>query len=281
MNAQLEKDLMTMRRLISLEANDAIGLASRVNAIIDTLSGSTMNVLDSASVTLGNFVNLSSVQRDFISKVSKVNYADVAVINISKPVGLKVTYIEYLDTYLIPGVHYCDDVIKSLDKFTAFIGRIVNNREDRISLNDMYDGTSAIAEERYMSLTEINTARQNCITVGSTDADGRVSELVLNNSQWRDILNKQAIVEKQMQKIAPKLVDSKVRKAVTYLKTLKDESARGNMSDISPEMLMRLADYIEATAKSVEFYAMIYHDVMAFTTALKDDISKIKMIMSA
>lgn len=280
MNTQLQQDLRQMRNLISIESADALGLASRVDAIITTLSTSTMGVLEKASGSLRDFAVLTSPQRDFLSMIGHTNYADMAPITIFKPAGLQVGYLEYIDSYLDPAISFAEEIVGSLNNFTAFIGRIVNNKNDRAAINEHYAGASALAEERYLELTTINSVRQNCIKSGSEVSDGLLSDLVLNNQQWREIFTKLQMVEKRLAKIPPKQVDAQIRKAVVYLKTLKDESKRGEMNDISPEMLMRLADYIEAVARSVEQYAITYYDAVALNTAITNSITKIKAILT-
>lgn len=281
MDIQLQDDLRQMRNLISIESADAIGLASRVEAIIGTLSASTMNVFEKASGGLRDFAVLTSPQRDFLSLVGRTNYADLAPVTIYKPEGLQVGYLEYLDNYLIPSISFAEEVVGSLTNFTAFIGRIVNNKNDRGAINEHYAGASMLAEERYMELTAINSARQGCIKTGMEDTEAKVEDLVFNNQQWRDIFTKLQMVEKRLNKIPPKMVDGLIKKAVVYLKTLKEESKRGEMNDISPEMLMRLADYIEAVARSVEQYTITYMDAVSLNSAVTASIKKIESIFNA
>lgn len=279
MDKELEKNLAYARNSIGLESSDAAGLASRVDAIVTTLTDSTTHAFEVIGNAIAQYRDYSSSQRNLLSLVSKTNYADLAPITIPKPVGLQVTYMEYLDNYLIPAAHFSKEVVSQLDAFTAFIGRLVNNKQDRMAINDMYQGTSALAEERYVEMSTINATRQSCFKEGAVEGDAKLETLVLNNNQWRSILDRTNQVDEILKKIPPKLVEAKVRKSVNYLKALRDEARRGNFTDVSPEMLLRLTDYIEANARSIELYAVIYHDALGFEEIIKECNTKISSIV--
>lgn len=280
MNTELENKLARMRNLISLEAGDAVGLASRVDAIISSLSDVSDNALSALSGRISLYRDFSGPQRDLLTLVAKHNYADLAQIHIPKPAGLKVTFLELLTGYLVPGANYCSDVIAQIDGFTGFIGRIVNNRQDRIAINDMYAGTSAITESRYTEMSTIHSARQSCFVTGGNEASAKLETLVESNNQWRDIISKMNEVDNLLKKISPKAMEGKVNKAVNYLKTLRASANQGNMSDVSPEMLLRLTEYIEATARSVELYSIVYYDALGFAEAFKESTNKLKAILN-
>lgn len=280
MKTQFEIELTRIRDLISLEAGDAVGLASKVDAIITSLTDVSETSLSAISDTISLYRDFSGPQREILALVGKHNFADLAKIVIAKPTGLYVTYLELLNNYLIPGADYCTALFAQIDNFTGLIGRIVNNRNDRIAINDMYEGTSAIAESRYTDMATINSARQSCFVTGGTEAEAKLETLVESNSQWRDIISKMNDVDKLLKSVPPKTMDSKVNKCVNYLRTLRVAANQGNMSDTSPEMLLRLSEYIEATARGVELYAVVYHDAISFAEAFKEATAKLKNILN-
>lgn len=258
----MNKPLRLRRDLVALEAftvSDVTGLLRKVFPSIASQFSSLKGDLGSDTPP----IKLNGQSHDLVALLSAHKYTDIDVLTVSVPEGLKTTYLEYLGP-LEFAVEHTSKVLGALDPFIEFLGQIVNSADERLSSTPIDGSFEAIAKER----EAINIALGKCFAVGSSKAQAKYGSVVERNADWTRVFQKSSELVERIGDIPRAELNKKVATASALLNTVLTKLNRGDLDDVSPQVVKNLADGAYQAACEVEFYSVTYYKVHALAGAL-------------
>lgn len=261
------------RNIVALEAFSLSSVSNLVNRIIPGMINDMVNIFSTVN-TNEPIVALSGDQKNFVKILNRTNYMDLAPLVIYVPEGMCVSYRDYLEA-LVDSVSRVELLPEELGTYIAFISRLISNKEDQTSTDYAKHKFQSLSNE----LVKANETVGHCFKKNSTETEVKASNVVRNNSEFQSVLEQTNLLSERIAKIDRSALQKQIQNASELLTTLERQIKRGEMSDISPEMISKIADYSYVIAQYLEFYSVTYYRIRAFTEAINQSIKKVSEIL--
>lgn len=266
--------LRLKRDIVSMEAFSLPNVTDLVKRIIPGMILDMKSYIGTLSFT-DSAINLTSNQKSLIKELPKHTYNDLSHLIVFVPEGLDVNYKQYLEALKL-SLNQTDLVIEELGNYTTFLSRLVTNSDDLISTDYAKNKYKAIQEE----LEHASDVTSKCFKKNSTDTEKKYSNIVRNNSELKEVVEEMNTLITRIEAVDKKVITKKVNEASELLTIIYNKIKRGDMDNISPEMVSKISDYTYIIAKYLEFYSVTYYRVKAFTSAVNQTIDKVNEIIN-
>ena len=218
--------------------------------------------------------NLTSSQKDFVKLLQGHNYTDLAPLYVYVPEGLQASFLTYLDA-LGNAVAFASTVQTELVDYVAFISRLISHPDELKSTNYIKSRYEEINTELRLQ----NDAIEACFKRGSVSAQSKYGDVVVNNKEWDAVFVKITQVNEQLLHINKKDITKKIRDASELLDLLMKKTSRGELDNMTPEMVSKVADFTYAIARSLEFFSVVNFRVKVMTESVNQTVEKVMSVL--
>jgi hypothetical protein len=164
--------------------------------------------------------------------------------------------------------------VERLSHYTVFLGALINEHDAQLSTR---------FDRRYYN--ELRAKRDDftrmlsgLITPGSTKADTTYGAVVQRNADWKAVFENLNLVAHQINSVNKRMVNKKVEEASHYLGIIEQKIGRGELKDITPQMVTELAEGAYEIGKDVEYFVAIWYKVQAITEALNTTVTTLNKV---
>lgn len=269
----MDNHLKRVRDLVALEAYhvpDLAGLAQRI----------LPSVLDGINSFKGYFtpapaVAISGDQKRFLKSLESRSYPTLMPLGAFVPEGLKVTYLDYAAA-LLPAVQHVEKSVKVLDDFATFLAVIMSNKSALQETASRKKFFVELQQER----EHVNKNVQACFG-NSTKTDVRVENVVKRNGDWENVLKIGDEMTKAINKIERTHLNKKVAECTEMLERISNQVREGHFDKVSAGVMLDLSDGAYQVASELEFYAVTYYRVLAFSQSVERTMKHIEKVTEA
>jgi hypothetical protein len=267
------EELQVQRDQIALEFISMGSPFERLTSFLPIAARSFNHVIGLLSTDVPAANPLTSEQASFAKNVANRNYMNLSQMPARVPEGMKGTYLEYLHV-LAEASQYASQIVERLSHYTVFLGALINEHDAQLSTR---------FDRRYYN--ELRAKRDDftrmlsgLITPGSTKADTTYGAVVQRNADWKAVFENLNLVAHQINSVNKRMVNKKVEEASHYLGIIEQKIGRGELKDITPQMVTELAEGAYEIGKDVEYFVAIWYKVQAITEALNTTVTTLNKV---
>lgn len=257
------EELEAQRAEIALEFFKTEGAFDRLTTFLPVATRALDHIVGLLSPDAPGSHPLTSAQEKFLKTVANRNYVNLSQMPARVPEGLKGPMLPYLHV-LVEAASYASKIVDRLSHYTVFLGSLIN--EQGAQLNTQFDrkfySQLKVERDRFTAMLT------NMFVAGSTKTDTTYGAVVQRNADWKAIFDALNLVSHDINSVNKRTVNKKVEEAAHYLGIIEQKAARGELADISPQMVSELAEGAYEVGKDVEYFVAIWYKVMAATEAL-------------
>lgn len=206
---------------------------------------------------------INSTQRDFLKNVAGRNYVNLSQMPCKVPEGLKVPYLQYLHVLSEASAHAVQ-VVERLSKFTIFLGELINEHQFQLSTKVDRGYYAKLKDER----EHLNGMLGVCFTPGSTKVDANYGAVVQRNGDWKQVFETLNLVSEQVNSVNKRTLDKKIEEAAHYLDIIETKVQRGELTQVTPQVVTELAESAYELGRDVEQYVNIWYKTQALTESV-------------
>jgi hypothetical protein len=267
------EDLQVQRDQIALEFIAMSNPIQRITEFAPVAARAFEHMIGLLSTDAPAANPLTSAQAQFVKTVAGRNYLNLSQMPARVPEGLKGTYLQYLHV-LSEASDYASKILERLSVYTVFLGTLVN--EHGAELNTRFDRV------RYTALREKRddfTGMLSAIFIpGSVRAESTYGAVVQRNADWKAVFEALNLVAHQINGVNKRMVNKKVEEASTSLGIIEAKVSRGELANITPQMVSELAEGAYEMGKDVEFFVAIWYKVQAITEAINATVTTLNKV---
>ena len=208
----------------------------------------------------------------YLKVLDKTTYADLMTTEIYKPVGLKVTFIEYLEK-LGDSVSYSEQLIsRTLIPFKEWVGS---------ALGDPKLLKRVVGPEVYKpnELEKLTKQMSKCFNHKDRSDREKYKKLIGRNNDWTTVTDMFNNLNERQNQTGIKEVQNHTNELAHQLNVLQERIAEDSMTyAMSKNAIKDLAEAIEGTARAVSFFAYVGTRLSEFSVVLEDNLERLKQI---
>jgi hypothetical protein len=257
------EDLKAQRDQIALEMLSIPAPVQRLQHIVPVAKTMLHHLQGLVSRNAPAIAPLTAQQHEFLSKVAGRNYVNLSQMPVKVPEGLRVPYLQYLHI-LGEATAHAVQVVERLNKFTVFLGQLIN--EHSFQLSTKMD--RAYYHQLKAQRDEFNRMLGECFIAGSGKTDALYGDVVQRNSDWKPVFEALNLVSEQINHVNRRTLDKKIEEAAHYLDIIADKATRGDLAQLTPQILHELAEGSYEMGREVEQYVAIWYKATALTESL-------------
>lgn len=272
---------MTTFDLAELEAQRNIALESMILPNPLQRLGATLTVAVSAFKNMVGLMStdapaanpLTSAQAKFVKQVASRNYLNLSQMPARVPEGMKGTYLAYLHV-LAEASTYASTVVDKLSAYTLFLGTLINEHGAELNTKfnrSTYNEMRAKREDFTRMLGALHQP-------GSVKADTTYGAVVERNADWQSIFESLNLVAHQINNVNKRTINKKIEEASNYLQIIERKVERGEMENISNQMVAELAEGAFQMGKEVEYFVAIWYKVQALTESINATVTTLNTV---
>jgi hypothetical protein len=267
------EELEVQRAEIALEFFKTEGAFDRLTNFLPVASRALTHIVGLLSGDAPGTNPLTSAQEVFLKRVTSRNYVNISQMPARVPEGLKGPLLPYLHV-LVEAATYASKIVDRLSHYTLVLGSLIN--EPGAQLNTQIDRKfySALKVDRDRFTAQLT----NLFVAGSTKTDSTYGAVVQRNADWRGVFEALNLVSHAINSVNKRTVNKKVEEAAHYLGIIEQKASRGELTDITPQMVSELAEGAYEVGKDVEYFVAIWYKVQAVTEAINFTISNLNKI---
>lgn len=219
---------------------------------------------------------LDAKQREFLVKVAGRNYVNLSQMPCKVPEGLKVPYLQYLHILAEASAHAVQ-VVERLSKFTLFLGELINEHQFQLSTKVDRVYYAKLKAER----EHLNGMLGTCFTPGSTKVDANYNTVVQRNGDWKQVFESLNLVSAQVNGVNKRTLDKKIEEAAHYLDIIETKATRGELNQITPQVITELAEGSYELGRDVEQFVNIWYKAQALTESINKTTGSLVAVYAA
>lgn len=200
----------------------------------------------------------------FLRDLPKHAYMDISPLTAFVPEGMNATYIEYSNELLEAAKHAAGVLDNIMSPYSVFLARLVTNKEQQLSSMPHNIEFSKLGKTRDV----INSALGKCFKVGSTETQKSIGDVVSRNAEWAGVFLNMDAMSKLVMHVDRKALNKKVEENAKYLEQLMNKVKRGELDNVSPEVVRSMAEGAFQAASELEFFAATYYRVMTLNASV-------------
>jgi hypothetical protein len=218
------------------------------------------------------------VEQDLLAWADRESYMVLGDVTLFVPVGLKVTYLEYLDALENALPHILKLNEELLQPAIETVGVLINNPGLAASKSGL-KGTAFTGKLFGVKPEDVAKEISKCFDAASRDDTAKYKQVLKRNQDLSVTVQRLA----QLQDNLPLSHMQAVERNMRQLIQLADELVTQMKDDeryqsLSPKMGGMISDQLYQCAVWVEFFAVYQRQVLVLSTALEDSVKKLKKI---
>lgn len=267
--------LTSQKPALEFMTGGAIDIRELARSVIPALAKHFSNFTVDFSLHSNNGSSMMKKnQKEFLKLIEDVKYLDLVNIKAYKPAGMKVTYLEYLEA-LEPVVKYVVNCKAGLDAFNTKLAVLLTSRDEMKSTAFDSKAWAILQESRDNFAKDLGA----CIKNNDHTTNCLYKDVLARNIEWELIFEKAYALGLLLEKIDRRNMLKKVNEISENLKRLEASRSKGELEEISAESIREIAEGAFQMASEVEFFALIYHKMQAFNTAVDDTMEHIESVL--
>lgn len=221
-------------------------------------------------------VQFSREHRKFLEMIEKQSYYDLQPLSVFVPEGMVASYVDYLAS-LTEAVKHCHGQLQeTLSKYAAYLGGLVNSRDNQLSMKSDVFAYKLIEKDRNI----LAKAMEKCFDHSSHKSEQKYGDVIKRNGDWSTVLKDITVVGDQVNTIDRQAIVKKAATIVELMDVILKRSAADEYVDISSEMVQTLSEGSYQVAKEIEFYSVVHYRALALATAITDSVKKLNDILN-
>lgn len=221
-------------------------------------------------------VVVTSSQADFLKEIAKHPYLEICPLAAFVPEGLNATFYKYGAELLLATMHASRILTGGLTAYSTFLAQLVNNDQEKFSTFDHGRAYKALSEER----TKLNSDMGKCFKNGSTKTEVSLGDVTDRNTDWQHVFAISDNMTKLINSVDRKALNKKVAECKDLLGIIIKKIENDQFNGMSPQAIKNLSDGAYQAACELEFYAVVYYKVVAYTTAVDRTVSHFKKVIN-
>lgn len=203
--------------------------------------------------------------------LKRYGYSDLRHAKVMIPVGLSVTYLEYLDA-LSPSVAICETLSKRmLEPANRYLGQVLSDPEKLNQLRGVHHEARIKPANVDQQLTQLEA----CFNAQSTQISAPLGDVFKRNQDIKTVFDQAAALNERMLRSDLNAVQTQTETLIHLYDRLIDRIQEEEL-DIEARAMERLSQMTYTLAQEVEFYGMICYQLTALTQALNETAFKLK-----
>ena len=213
---------------------------------------------------------LNKKQVAFLEAIRKVRYVDMRNLEAYVPAGMSTDYSTYLDD-LTGMVGYSLHTLTELSDYYVFLGRLVSDPNEAKSADYVTSRTHKLRTDRDTFIRN----RNNCFKANSEVTVVPYENVIKNNDEWEYVFGQLNGLTKLLRESKPALIKEKIKSCVRLIDSIESNVVKKKIQ-LSPEMLVKIADYTYCIAQALEIYSVSYYRTLAISTSINDTVTKLR-----
>lgn len=260
------------QKIIAHEAFSIRNTAELVQRIISPLVDDLKEYFQQSDLSQPA-ISLTGDQKKFLKLVNDHSFLDISLLVIYVPEGMSASYHTYLNA-LSASVSQIELLPEELNNYIGFISRLLSNDDDKKSTDYAKHKYAAISR----GITEAGEDAAKCFKKNSVVTEVKAGTVLRNNNDLKDAIQESSVLIARISKIDRTQLKKTVDKASELLTLLGSKITRGELDDMTPEMIAKIGDYSYVLAQYLEFYSITYYRIKALSTAIDQSMKKIQDI---
>jgi hypothetical protein len=211
-------------------------------------------------------------EHDFIKSISKHSYMDIMPLAAFVPEGMDTTYLKY-SKELMRASEHAAEVINVLNRYSLFLGQLINNSDAKLSSTKMSDYKGLEIER-----LKLNEELGKCFKHGSTQAETTIGKVIDRNSDWPKVFEETNVIMKLMNNVNRDTLNKKIKECVELLDIILAKVKRNEFQGMSPQGISNLSEGAYMIASELEFFAAVYYKAIGLSTSVERTIQHYKGI---
>lgn len=216
------------------------------------------------------------VEQSMMMWADRESYMVLGDVTLFTPVGLKVTYLDYINALegVLPSILKINDEL--LQPAIETLGALINNPSLVASKSGL---TGKAFEGKLFNLRPEDFAKQisACFDPKSRDDSRKYKELLSRNKDLEVVTSRLAQLQDNLPLSFSKDVEKKMQTVVSLAETLVGQmEVDERYQALSPKVGQLISDQLYRCAVWVEFFAVYQRQVLVLTAALEDSVKKLK-----
>ena len=258
---RIERDIVALEA--SLSQNTQQLLANIFPSIVDEFNGFIGRFMPSTPA-----IALTSKQFSFLKEITKHNYMDIVSLGAFVPEGLNTTYLKYAEKLMPAAVHASGILSGIISTYSVYLSQLITNKDHKLVTQSFTKVFKELADER----ESISKDLGKCFKNGSTATDTTIGKVIDRNNDWSKVFHSCNELTKLINIVDRKALNKKVEECSHLLSLIIKKVKQNELENISPQNVENLADGAYAVASELEFFAVTYYKILAYTESINKTI---------
>jgi hypothetical protein len=261
-----QRDLVAQANLFTYSQEDLGSMVLKIFPSIQSGLKSFINFFDVSGSKAGQ--SLTGSQQTFLRDIAGKNYGDIYTIGIPVPAGLSVPYLDYISVLEEAADFACTDVPMMMNEYTTYLAGLISTQHAMLESHNL--NVQYVKKER--DREELTEQMAACLN-GGTSATRPMKAVVKRNKDWEHVIARAEAVSMRLNKIDRNELNKKIKEATELLDLLGKRVMSGELSEVSPEVVMHLSDGAFQLGKNLEFFAVVYYRACVLSETIVADIN--------
>lgn len=256
---------------IALESTLLANMADSIKSYFPGFVEAIKPAFDGLSnITMPKIANLFK-GKTLEQKLLAADPENVKYLKVSVPEGFQGNYGDYI-SLLLSAFDYFDEVEKSIDDYYVLLSWILTNKEAKKSLKDETNEYKKLEKSR----TTMNDAFSDHFKSRSNEALSTFGKHFKNPKDYIDAVEQAAVLDKRLKAFNIERIKGKVKRIVDTMGVLIEQSNKGNIAYMTPEVAKNIAYGGKEMAYQIEFLSVNIFRAIGTLTALDDTAERVE-----
>jgi len=265
MNVSIEQ-LNTEHEVLTMESSllSPLDLVQRLPVFVNNVSNFVKGIFTSEIKGAMEY-KPNRKTMELLQKGVFANYAEVVV---QKPVGLVVNYGEYIESLQASDAVVASLISRSLLPYRNWIGNLINNPADLVSLRN----TRIVGDIRIHEREKAAAILSKSFNMQKQSGTTAFGSLCPQAKTWPAITEGVVALDKTLGIVSRSTIEREINIISTQLQsliTMIENDKQNGGKGITPNNAKVLSDVTYAIAKECEFYAAHYYRVMTLIASIR------------
>lgn len=260
--------LKIQRDIVSLEAFTITNPTQLVSNVFPTMAKNFSNFIGKLKPTNPG-INLNVDKKDFIKRVEKTNYLDIAGFSIQAPDGFIAgnSFKDYSYDLMVASEKLSKIEDTLLKPFSMYLAKLISTPEHKFDTSNYFILLNNYGEERENVFNKItsyfSTGRQA----------SKLEDIIERNSDWTNVIDQLEVANKNLGSVNRDRLNKKVEEIVSYVNIISDKVKNNELENVSKEVVKSLSEGLYQIANELQYFTAIYYHLLAANTTV-ENISK-------
>lgn len=254
-------------RTIALEANVLTNMVQTISKVFPSIAEKVTNMFAVTKELPELKFGFSKEQKFVIDNMHVAQYLDIADKSVHIPENFTGNIVEYGDLLGVLINKHRKTASEGLQNFNVYLSHFISNKDAKLSTLDTTSVYYEMHKQRDASISSLQH-----FTTDNSKTTVPLGTVISRKDDLRVLFNNKGIIQRQVENIDMKEMNSGVEKCVDLINLIIDQVEKGIITNVTPETTKNLAYSASELARELEFFAVLYFRVIGFVTCV-DSIS--------